>query len=177
MKKRINLLIGILLVFWIIGVINFLLQNQLLQFGIIPRIIIGLRGIICAPFLHHGFSHLALNSLPFLVLGGLVLLRGSLYFIIISLLIILLSGIGVWLFGRSACHVGASGLIFGYFGLLLAAGWYEKKFSSLFIAIGVLFLYGGLIWGILPLRTYISWEGHLFGFVSGIVLMRYKVKY
>ncbi|MCK5243241.1 rhomboid family intramembrane serine protease [bacterium] len=174
MKNKVAFLLGLLLIFWVIGIVNAILQNQLLQYGIMPRTVTGLRGIIFSPFLHHGFSHLMLNSLPFLVLGGLVMLRGAHTFVVISLLITLLSGAGVWVFGRPAYHVGASGLIFGYFGFLLAAGWYERKFSSLLIAVAVLLLYGGLIWGVLPLRTHVSWEGHLFGFIAGVMVMRWR---
>lgn len=112
------------------------------------------------------------NTIPFIVLGILVSLRGLDDFFELSLIIMVVGGAAVWLFGRQAYHIGASGLIFGYLGFLVAAGWYERKFISLVVALIVLFLYGGMIWGVLPLRPFVSWEGHLFSLLAGIVCAR-----
>jgi membrane associated rhomboid family serine protease len=106
------------------------------------------------------------------VLGTLVLLYGRKEFFSVTIAIMLLSGAAVWLIGRASYHVGASGLVFGYFGYLLAKGWYDRKFSSITIAIAVALLYGGMIWGIFPTNLYISWEAHLFGFLSGILIAK-----
>ena len=88
------------------------------------------------------------------------------------MVIILVSGVGVWLLGRSGYHVGASGLIFGYFGFLIARSWYERSFSSILIALVTIVLYGGILLGVLPTRAGMSWEAHLFGLLGGILAAR-----
>jgi membrane associated rhomboid family serine protease len=137
--------------------------------GIVPRTWSGLWGIVFAPILHGGFAHLIANTVPFLTLGFLVLLRGLGTFIGVSLLVIVMGGLGVWAFARQGYHIGASGLIFGYIGYLLARGYFERSFGSLAVAVMVAVLYGGALWGILPGQRGISWEGHLFGFLAGVV--------
>ena len=107
--------------------------------------------------------------MPFLVLGGLVAIRGARAFVSTSLFIVLLGGAALWLFGRFSYHIGASTLIFGYFGYLVARGWYERSIWSILTAFLTLFLYGSIIWGVVPTRSFISWEGHLFGLLSGIL--------
>lgn len=137
--------------------------------GIVPRTWDGLRGIVFAPLLHGGFGHLIANTVPFLVLGFLVLLRGLGTFVGVSLLIMLLGGLGVWLLAPgNTIHIGASGLIFGYIGYLLARGYFERSFGSLAIAVVVAVTYGGALWGVLPGQPGISWQGHLFGFLAGV---------
>lgn len=88
-------------------------------------------------------------------------------FFLLSVFIAVVAGIAVWLFGRPAYHIGASGLVFGYFGFLVAVAWYEKHLSTFLIAALVLFLYGGLIFGVLPRDEFVSFEGHLFGMLAG----------
>ena len=90
------------------------------------------------------------------------------------MIVIGVGGVGVWAFGRSAIHIGASGLVFGYFGYLVARGWYERKISSILVAIVVIVLYGGLIVGVLPTPGLVSWEAHLFGLLSGVMAARYQ---
>jgi membrane associated rhomboid family serine protease len=110
-----------------------------------------------------------INTIPFVVLGGLVITRGPRVFLELSLFIILVSGTALWIFGRSSYHIGASGLIFGYFGFLVARGWYDRSARSIIVALLVICLYGGILWGLLPTFTPVSWEGHLFGLASGII--------
>ena len=137
--------------------------------GIVPRTMSGLWGILFAPLLHGGFAHLIANTVPFLTLGFLVLLRGIGTFIGVSLLVILLGGLGVWLFAPgNSIHIGASGLIFGYIGYLLARGYFERSVGSLAVAVIVALVYGGALWGVLPGQPGISWQGHLFGFLAGV---------
>lgn len=138
-------------------------------FGIIPRNPIGLRGILFAPFLHGGLGHLIGNTVPFLVLGWLVMLRETSDFFVVSILSALVSGLGTWMFGATGTHLGASGVIFGYLGYLLARGYFERSAFAIMMSLFVGALYGSLIWGILPLQQGISWEGHLFGFLGGIL--------
>ena len=138
------------------------------RWGILPRTLSGLWGILFAPVLHGGFAHLIANTVPFLTLGFLVMLRGLGTFVGVSLLVIVLGGLGVWMFGKTGLHIGASGLIFGYIGYLLARGYFERSFGSLAIAVLVAVVYGGALWGVLPGQRGISWEGHLFGFLAGV---------
>ncbi len=157
---------------WIIEVINNLLGHRLDVFGIYPRAIDKLPGIFFWPFLHGSLRHLVLNTTPLLVMGFFVALRGPSMFLKTTLLITLVGGLGVWLFGRPAFHIGASGLVFGYFGYLVAMGIYERRLGSLAVASLTLFYYGGLIFGILPTDSFVSWEGHLFGLAAGILAAR-----
>jgi membrane associated rhomboid family serine protease len=87
----------------------------------------------------------------------------------VSAIVVVVSGAGVWVFARPGIHVGASGLVFGYFGYLVARGWYQRSLSSVAVAILVVFFYGGLIFGIVPSFGFVSWEGHLFGLMAGIL--------
>jgi len=160
---------SLLALMWGIELVNFFLGHSLSRLGgIQPRTLFGLIGIPASPFLHFGLFHLLMNTLPFAILGGLICLQDKKLFVEVSLIIIIFSGLAVWLLGRPAIHAGASSLIFGYFGFLLASGWYAKDLQSVVIAFAVLIFYGGMIFGLLPLRAYVSWEGHLFGFLSGI---------
>ncbi len=172
MKKKIWILALLLAVLWAVELFNNLAGHSLSYYGIIPRTWAGLRGIPLAPFLHNGIPHLALNTLPLAVLGGIVMLRGVPAFLGISLTIILTSGAGVWLLGRPAVHAGASGLVYGYFGFLIALGWYERKLYAVLVSLLVVFLYGGMVWGLLPLQSHISWEGHIAGLFAGILAAR-----
>jgi membrane associated rhomboid family serine protease len=165
-------IVGIVLLMWGVALVNVLLGHQLIVWGIRPRTASGLLGILLSPFLHDGIGHLLVNTIPFVVLGWLVILHGTGMFLEVSVFVILLSGAGTWLFGRSAYHVGASGLIFGYFGFLVARGYYERSLGSILVAFVTILLYGGMLWGVLPLIAHISWEGHLFGLLAGVLAAR-----
>ena len=172
-RSQVELLLCILAFMWIAEVVDFLLGGALNQFGIHPRTASGLVGSVLAPFLHGGFAHLAANTVPFAVLGWLVLVQGRDEFWGVLLLVWLISGLGVWLFGASnSVHIGASGVIFGFFGFLLFRGILSRSWLPLLIAIAVCIVYGSLIFGVLPLQRGISWEGHLFGFIGGIISAR-----
>ena len=138
----------------------------------LPYLAGSLRGILLAPLLHGSFSHLMSNTFPLLLLGGFVALRGTKALVGLSLFVVVLGGLLVWLVGRPAIHIGASGLVFGYFGYLVAQGWYERSFVSIAVAVAVLLLYGGIIFGVLPQAGFISWEGHLFGLIAGVLAAR-----
>ena len=166
------LILGALCLIWAVEGVNLLSGRQLYVFGILPRHVTGLVGIPLSPFIHGSVSHATLNTVPFLVLGGLVALRGVRTFVTTSVIIVLCGGAALWLFGRFSYHIGASTLIFGYFGYLVARGWYERSAWAILTAFLTLFLYGGLIWGVLPTRSFVSWEGHLFGMLSGILAAR-----
>jgi membrane associated rhomboid family serine protease len=139
------------------------------MYGIYPRKITGLMGIINAPLIHSDFSHLISNTPMLLILGIAII-----YFYPDSayktfLVIYLLTGIGVWLFARSAYHIGASGLIYGFLGFLFFSGIFKRDNRSIALGLLITFLYGGLIWGILPGIKEVSWEAHLSGGVAGII--------
>ena len=164
---------GFVAIIWILEIVDiFFLRGRLNSYGILPRHLIGLRGILFAPFLHGGFGHLIANTVPFLTLGWLIMLRETSDFFAVSALTMLVSGLGVWLFGSPAFHIGASGLIFGYLGFLLLRGFFERSFISILLSLIVGFLYGGVIWGVLPTQPGVSWEGHLFGFIGGVLAAR-----
>jgi len=165
-------LIGFVLAIVVVEIVNASMGHQLNAWGIFPRSVYGLAGIPLAPFLHGGFGHVISNSIPFLVLGGLIAFRGRQVLLRVSFIVIGVGGSGVWLLGRSAVHIGASGLVFGYFGYLVARGWYERRFGSILLAIAVIILYGGLILGVLPTRGLVSWEAHLFGLIAGVLAAR-----
>jgi len=156
---------------WAVEVIDRVLPFAHLEaHGIHPRTVSGLTGIALSPFLHGDFSHLISNTLPFVVLGGLVLAGGRGVFLGTTIFVVIVGGAAVWLLAPSNTnHIGASGLVFGYLGFLLARGWFERSFAWTLLALGVLIAYGGLLFGVLPGQAGISWQGHLFGFIAGIV--------
>jgi membrane associated rhomboid family serine protease len=169
---------GLVAVFWIVEIADAaLFRGRLDMFGIRPRRLDGLAGIFLAPFLHGGFLHLIANTMPFLILGGLIHWRKPKDFVPVTVLSALIGGAGTWLFGApGSVHVGASGIIFGFFGFLVARAYYERSFVSILTAFVVLFLYGGIIWGVRPFQSGISWQGHLFGLLGGIFAASLKKK-
>ena len=169
MKSNLYWMLGLILLVWLVEIVNLSMGYRLNEWGILPRSSRGLVGIPVSPFLHGGIGHVISNTSGFVLLGGVVMMRGRMLFLQLSLLIVLLGGGLTWALGRSAHHVGASALIFGYFGYLLARVWYERTLSSIVIALVVLVIYGGVLWGLLPTDTQISWEGHVFGFLAGIL--------
>ena len=163
------LLFGLLAIMWVIEVVDLLLPMDLDQYGIRPRSGRGLPGILLSPFLHVGFGHLLSNSLPFLLLGGLVMTGGRRQFLLLSVWVTLVGGSGVWLMGGSrTVHLGASLLIFGYLGFLLTRGIARRSIAGVLLSIGLLIGYGGMLYGVLPGQPGISWLGHLCGFLAGI---------
>lgn len=143
------------------------------RWGLVPRTAGGLVGIATLPFLHADLQHLIGNTVPLVVL--LLVLAGSrAHSVDVVFLISLLAGLVLWLFGRSATHIGASVLVFGLIGFLICAGFFERRLASVLIAIGVAASYGStLIYGILPIQQGVSWEGHLFGALSGGAIAYY----
>lgn len=144
--------------------------NLDLAAGIIPHRIQGLDGVFFSPFLHADFNHLYSNSIPLILLGTFVLAAGTRRFLWSTLVIILVSGLGVWFTGSpNSVVVGASGVIFGYLGILLTRGVVERSWWNLAVVLLVGLLYGWQLLGILPTDERISWQGHLFGLLGGIV--------
>lgn len=138
--------------------------------GIEPRQLDGLDGVLLAPFLHWGFAHLYANSIPLILLGTFVLAAGMRRFAWSTGLIILIGGVGTWIVGSTGVHAGASGVIFGYLGILLTRGVVERSWWNAAVAALIGLLYWWQLAGMLPVQEGpISWEGHLFGFVGGVV--------
>ena len=154
---------------WVIHFVNFLLRGRLNVLGVYPRRWWGLLGVVFMPFLHRDVKHLMMNTLMFLILGMMVLFLGKNIFWIATIEITVLSGFGVWLFGRASIHIGASALVLGYFGFLLVQAYHRPSFFSLLAAAICLYYFGGLFANLFPKEKNVSWEGHLIGFVSGIV--------
>jgi len=169
-KSHAVLLFGLLAVMWMLEVVDLGLPFfELDHFGIRPRRVNGLIGIPLSPFLHVGFGHLVSNSVPFLVLGGLVMFGGRKMFLAVSTWVVVVGGLGVWLLGGvGSVHLGASGLIFGYLGFLLSRGVFERSGVWLIVSVVILILYGGMIYGVLPGEPRVSWLGHSCGFLAGI---------
>ena len=161
-----------LAVMWAVEIIDSLILSDALQpNGIHPRRLDGLDGILWAPFLHSTFGHLISNSIPFLALGFLVSLRGLRYWVLVTLVALVGGGALTWLVGGAGNHIGASGVVFGYFGALMGAAFYDRRPRAIAPALVALVLYSGLVVGVVP-QDGISWEGHLFGLVFGVLAAR-----
>ena len=138
--------------------------------GILPRDPAGLDGILFAPLLHAGYTHLVGNSIPLILMGTFVLAAGGSRFLASTLLIALVSGVGVWFFGPAdSVTVGASGVIFGYLGVLLMRGLVEHSWWNVAVGLLIALLYGWSLLGVLPTDERISWQAHLFGFIGGVL--------
>lgn len=163
---------------WIIELFDWLvLRGALDGWGIQPRTLGGLQAIVVAPWLHAGFGHLLANTIPLVVLGWFVMLRSTQDFLIVMLASLLASGFGIWLFGgASTIHLGVSGVVFGLFGYLLARGYYERSMVAIAMAVVAFMIYGGMVWGMLPLQNGVSWQGHLFGFIGGAMVAYLQVR-
>ncbi|HEY8472889.1 MAG TPA: rhomboid family intramembrane serine protease [Natronosporangium sp.] len=162
----------------LVELVNLLTDHNLARAGgIVPRQLYGLDGIVLAPFLHGSFEHVAGNGIALILVGTFVLADGVRRTLWSTALIMLVAGAGVWLLGdlffqdgeRVGPHVGASGVVFGYLGLLLTRGILERSLWSSSVALLIGALYGVVLWqGIQPTQQGISWEGHLFGLIGGI---------
>jgi membrane associated rhomboid family serine protease len=174
LQSQIIILLVLVAIAWLMELIDlFLLGRSLDRFGIRPRSLSGLWGIFFAPFLHGGLAHLIANTLPFFFLGWLTMVRRTSDFVVVTIVVLVVGGLGVWVFAAAnTIHIGASGLIFGYLGYLLLRGYFERSFTAILIAVVVGVLYGGALWGVLPSRPGISWQGHLFGFIGGAIAAR-----
>lgn len=165
-------IIGIL---WGIHLLNYFSQYALNNLGIRTRTMRGLfPGIFFSPWLHADFNHLFFNTIPLFTLASLVLLDEKLTFYQVSLTIITTSGLLTWLFGKRGIHIGASNLIMGYFGYLLARSYFHLTGTTIILAGICIYYFGGLILSIFPgTKKNVSWEGHLFGLLSGIFTAYY----
>jgi membrane associated rhomboid family serine protease len=158
-----------LAVMWVTEIVDVPLDGRLDRFGIRPRRVNGLDGVVLAPFLHGGFGHLIANTFPFLFLGGVIAAGSMARFVRVTVIVALLGGLGTWLTGPSrSTHIGASVLVFGYLTYLVSRGFFARKLSYIVGGAVVFLVYGGILWGLLP-SPGVSWQGHLFGAAGGVV--------
>jgi membrane associated rhomboid family serine protease len=159
-----------LLVMWLVKLIELQFELSFIKFGVSPQKLLGLRGILFSPFIHKDFTHLFNNSYPILILGGFVfsVYRKIAWQIFIWLFFI--SGFWLWIIGRPSLHIGASGLIYALASFLFISGLIRRDPRLAAISLVIIFLYGSMIWGILPTKDSVSWEGHLSGFAAGILV-------
>ncbi|HEV7404874.1 MAG TPA: rhomboid family intramembrane serine protease [Chthoniobacteraceae bacterium] len=177
-RSNATVLFGMLGLMWLVELVSLLPYIDPQAHGLQPRTVAGLWGLLTAPFLHANFYHLMANSVPFIVLGGIVLLGGRRIFWGVTLFVMLFGGLGVWCLARGGTnHIGASGLIFGYLGFLLARGIVERSVVWFLVSLAILISYGGLVWSVLPMRVAggVSWQMHLSGIIAGIVAAKLMV--
>ncbi|MEU6216617.1 rhomboid family intramembrane serine protease [Streptomyces sp. NPDC047022] len=169
-KAAAKLMAGWVALLWLLEAVDVLSGHALDGFGIMPRSASELADIVPAAFIHFGFAHVAANSVPLLVLGFLAALGGLRRFAAVCLLVIVVDGLGVWLVAPSGSNTaGASGLIFGLFGFLLISGFIERRPLGVLVGVLVGAVWGGsILMGLDPTQTHVSWQGHLFGLVSGM---------
>ena len=165
------------LALWIVKIIELTSGLSFVEFGIYPRHINGLQGVLFSPFIHSDFSHLISNSLPFFILGFMLIYFYRRISYRIFFLLYILSGISTWIMGREAWHIGASGVVYAMATFHFVSGIIRSDVRLLTLSAIVVFLYGGLVWGLLPIRPEISWEGHLSGAIFGVALAFYYRKY
>lgn len=171
MKVLIKNILIFVAIIWGIYLIDFLIPFfDLNKYGILPRTLRGLVGILFAPLLHGNIMHLISNTVPLMVLLFILFKFYKDEAMMVIILSVLMGGSMVWLMGRSATHIGASGLIYSLAAFNITYGFLQKKFLNIIVSLLVVFFYGGLIWGVFPTRFYVSWEGHLFGAIAGVVL-------
>ncbi len=163
--------------FWLVKIIEISTGLNFVVYGIFPRSIDGLAGLLFSPFIHSDFSHLISNSLPFFILGFMLVYFYRRIAYRIFIILYFFSGISVWLFGREAWHIGASGVVYAMAAFHFVSGIIRSDVRLLTLSVVVVFLYGGLVWGLLPIRPEISWEGHLSGAIAGILLALYYRRY
>jgi len=166
--RNVQIAFGIISILWFVHLADIVLPGDLRVYGLQPRSLDGLSGIVFYPFLHKDFRHLAGNSgtLFILLIVSLSLNRRMTGFAL--LIILFMGGAGVWLFGSPKIHIGASGVIFGLIGFLLFIGIFQKNWKTLVFSIAVFLVYGGALENLLVIEKGISWSGHFWGFVSGV---------
>lgn len=165
-QNNYSILIIIMLTLWLVFFVT-LLDKKLLLLGIIPRRIRGLPGVFFAPLLHADFNHLFFNSIPLMVLSNFILINGVYYYLIVTLMITLLSGIAIWCFAKPGLHVGASGLITGYWGFLVSNIYQNASLTTFILGLISIYYFAGIFLGIFPRERGVSWEAHLFGLLAG----------
>jgi membrane associated rhomboid family serine protease len=168
-----QLVVAMVALMWLVEVIDTIDNHRLDSWGIEPRDVEGLRGVVAAPFLHAGFDHLISNTIPFVVLGLLIALNGVARVALVTAIVALIGGLGTWLFApENTLHIGASGIVFGYASYLISRGVFDKSALELGIGAVVVAVWGATLLASLAPREGISWQGHLFGAIGGVIAAR-----
>ncbi|MBD0736309.1 rhomboid family intramembrane serine protease [Streptomyces sp. CBMA29] len=155
---------------WVIEAVDVIAGHRLDSLGIVPRKPAELIDVIPSAFIHFGFGHVASNSLPLLVLGFIAALRGIGRYLAVAFTVIVIGGLGVWLIAPAHTNTaGASGLVFGLFSYLLVRGFVDRRALDIVVGVVVGAVYGSILWGVLPTASGVSWQGHLFGLIGGVV--------
>src|SRR5690554_2209889 len=160
----------IVLIMWIVFLVEFESGLNFSKYGLKPRTVSGLLGIFTIPFLHGSWSHLLNNSVPMLILGWALFKFYPTLAIKTLVWIYLMGGMWLWISGRSSYHIGASGIVYGLATFLFFSGWFRREKSVAALSLLVAFMYGSMWWGVLPVDPTVSWEGHLWGALAGVVL-------
>ena len=161
---------GFVALLWGVELVDAATPLHLDDDGIRPRAAEGLLGVLLAPLLHAGWGHLAANTVPALVLGFLALATGMRRGLLATAIIWVLGGVAVWFVcAPGTVHLGASGLVFGWLTYVVVRGFVRRHFGEIAIGLAVVLLYGGLVWGVLPGQPGVSWQGHLFGALAGVL--------
>ncbi|GAA0857920.1 rhomboid family intramembrane serine protease [Aliiglaciecola litoralis] len=176
LRAQFKFVFALVVLFTAIEVVNMFTGRALNLLGNYPREVFGLKGILFSHFLHGDVKHFASNIVTLAIFSFLLLQYGMKRYIKVTLFLMLSIGVSVWLLARPAMHIGASGLIYGYLGFLILGGLISGRIKLIIIALVVAFFYGGLIFGVLPTRPFVSWESHLFGFIAGLVAAKLWAK-
>lgn len=155
-------------VLWAVHLISLLFNDDLSKLGLLPRNFLGLLGILTSPLIHADFSHLISNTIPLIVLGYIIFYFYPKVSYMLFIFIYLVTGLLVWIFARQVFHIGASGIVYGFVSFLFFSGIFRRDNTSIALALVITFLYGGLVWGMIPGWKGISWESHLFGAITGL---------
>jgi membrane associated rhomboid family serine protease len=166
----IKLLVVLVGLMWVSETVDTALHGELDQYGIIARDPEGLFGIVTAPFLHLGFSHLISNTLPLVTLGAIIAISGAMRLFSVTAIVTTVGGLGTWLISPpNTITIGASGLVFGYAAYLIARGIFNRRIGQVLVGVIVVLVWGSaLLGGLLP-QDGISWQGHLFGGIAGVL--------
>jgi membrane associated rhomboid family serine protease len=159
-----------LLIMWLVKLIELQFDLSFIKFGVSPQSLKGLKGVLFSPFIHKNLTHLFNNSYPILILGGLLFSVYRKIALQIFVWLFFISGFWLWIIGRPSFHIGASGIIYALASFLFISGIIRKNPRLAAVSLVIIFLYGSMIWGILPTKESISWEGHLSGFAAGILV-------
>jgi membrane associated rhomboid family serine protease len=172
-RSALLILFALVALMWVVEVVDVALDHRLDRYGIQPHDLDGLDGVVTAPFLHVGFGHLLANTIPFVTMGVVIALDGPRRLVVVTVLVALISGLGTWLVASpGTVHVGASGIVFGYATYLIARGVFNRSGTQLAIGAVVVLVWGGALFGGLGPQRGISWQGHLFGAIGGVVAAR-----
>ena len=169
-RLAVKIALGFVALLWAIALLNWGLDLSPDDFGVRPRELAGLPGILFAPLVHAGFAHLIANSVPLLVLGTAMLYLYPNAALRVLPAVYLGPGVAVWLFARGGIHVGASGLAYGLVSYIFVAGLIRRDRRAIAASLLVCFMYGALAWGVLPIQPGVSWETHLAAALIGLVL-------